>query len=61
MKTFTEREDKLCKLLAWLSCHVDEDVEEKSEDVKEYLDESVSYLEEIGWYDFNAQRGRKKQ
>ena len=60
MKTFTEREDKLAKLLAWLSCHVDEDVEEKSEDVKEYLDEAVSYLEEIGWYDFNAKRKVKQ-
>ena len=58
MKTFSEREDELCQLLAWLSCHVDEDVEQKSEDVKEYLEESVAYLEKIGWYDFNAQRGR---
>jgi hypothetical protein len=31
----TEREDKLCSLLAWLSCHVDEDIEYKSKHVKQ--------------------------
>ena len=56
----TEREDKLCSLLAWLSCHVDEDVEYKSKHVKQSLNDAVDYLESIGWYDFNSNRKVKK-
>ena len=60
MKTFTEKEDKLCSLLGWLACHVDEDVEFKSKHVKQSLDNACDYLEEIGWYDFNSNRKDKK-
>ena len=57
----TEREDKLCTLLGWLACHVDEDVEHKSKHVKQSLNDAVDYLESIGWYDFNALRRKVKE
>jgi hypothetical protein len=56
---FTKREDELCKRLGWLACHADEDVEHKSEDLKECIDDACDYLEGIGWYDFNANRKEK--
>ena len=58
-KTFTKREDELCKLLGWLACHVDADVEYKSKHVKESLNDAVDYLESIGWYTFNQNRKEK--
>jgi hypothetical protein len=56
MKTFTKKEDKLASLLAWLACHVDEDVEFKSKHVRQSLNDSVNYLEEIKWYDYNKNK-----
>lgn len=60
MAPFTEREDKLCRLLGWLACHVEEDVEFKSKHVRQSINNATEYLEEINWYDFNAQRGGEK-
>ena len=57
----TEREDKLCTLLGWLACHVDEDVEFKSKHVKQSLNNAVDYLESIGWYDYNSKRGKNEK
>ena len=56
---FTKLEDELCQKLGWLACHADEDVEHKSEDLKECIDDACDYLEGIGWYDFNANREEK--
>ena len=61
MKTFTKREDKLASLLAWLACHVDEDVEYKSKHVKQSLNDACDYLEKISWYNFNTQRNYNKR
>jgi hypothetical protein len=57
---FTKREDELCEKLGWLACHADEDVEHKSKHLKTAIDNACSYLEEIGWYDFNANRKDKQ-
>jgi hypothetical protein len=56
---FTKREDELCQKLGWLACHADEDVEYKSDDLKECIDDACTYLEEIGWYKFNEERLKK--
>ena len=60
MKTFTKREDKLASLLAWLCCHVDEDIEEKSKHVRQSLNDAVNYLEEIKWYDLNTNKKERQ-
>ena len=57
---FTKREDELCEKLGWLACHADEDVEYKSKHLKTAIDNACSYLVEIGWYDFNANRKDKQ-
>ena len=54
-KKFTKEENKICKLMAWLACHADEDcpAEYRSRHFKNALDQAVEYLEDSGWYDYN--------
>ena len=42
-KKFTKEENKICKLMAWLACHADEDcpAEYRSRHFKNALDQAV--------------------
>ena len=55
MNKFTKKEHELCDMLAWLSCHADEDCpsEYRSKHFRIALKKAVDYLEDSGWYDFN--------
>lgn len=55
---FTKKEDKICQLLGWLACHVDEDcpAEYRTEHFSNALNDAVEFLEESGWYKFNENR-----
>ena len=57
-KKFTKKEDKICKMLAWLACHADEDcpAEYRTKWFRYHLKQSIDWLEDNGWYDYNAQR-----
>ena len=61
-KKFTEKENKICDMLAWLACHADEDCpsEYRTKHFRNALDRAVEFLEESGWYDFNAEARSKK-
>ena len=54
-KNFTKEEDKICRLMAWIYCHADEDCpsEHRTKHFRTALDEAVGYLEKSGWYDYN--------
>ena len=55
-KEATKKEHELCDMLAWLSCHADEDCpsEYRSKHFRIALKKAVDYLEDSGWYDFNS-------
>jgi hypothetical protein len=57
-KKFTKKEDEICKMLAWLACHADEDcpAEYRTKWFRYHLKQSIDWLEDNGWYDYNAQR-----
>ena len=60
-KKFTEKENEICDMLAWLACHADEDCpsEYRTKHFRNALDRAVEFLEESGWYDFNAEARSK--
>ena len=60
-ETWTDEENKLASMLAWMCCHADEDCpsEYRSKHFSSHLDDAVEYLEKSGWYDYN-QQGRNK-
>ena len=60
-ETWTNEENKLASMLAWMCCHADEDCpsEYRSKHFSSHLDDAVEYLEKSGWYDYN-QRARNK-
>jgi len=49
-KNFTKEEDKICRLMAWIYCHADEDCpsEHRTKHFRTALDEAVGYLEKSG-------------
>ena len=61
-KIFTEKEDKICKLLGWLACHADEDcpADFRTKHFENALNEACEFLEKSGWYNFNQNREVKK-
>ena len=61
-KKFTEKENKICDMLAWLACHADEDcpAEYRTKHFRNALDRAVEFLEESGWYEFNKEARSKK-
>ena len=61
-KKFTEKENKICDMLAWLACHADEDcpAEYRTKHFRNALDRAVEFLEESGLYDFNKEARSKK-
>ena len=61
MNKFTKKEDDICKLLAWLACHADEDCpgQFRSKHFKSSLDDACQFLVDSGWYDFNKKRPPK--
>ena len=62
MSKFSERENKICDMLAWLACHADEDCpgEYRTKHFKNALDRAVEFLDSSGWYDFNKEARSKK-
>ena len=62
MSKFSERENKICDMLAWLACHADEDCpgEYRTKHFKNALDTAVEGLDSSGWYDFNKEARSKK-
>ena len=46
MSKFSERENKICDMLAWLACHADEDCpgEYRTKHFKNALDRAVNFL-----------------
>jgi len=56
-ETWTNEENKLASMLAWMCCHADEDCpsEYRSKHFSSHLDDAVEYLEKSGWYDYNQQ------
>ena len=61
-KKFTEQENKICDMLAWLACHADEDCpsEYRTKHFRNALDRAVEFLDSSGWYDFNKKARSKK-
>ena len=61
-KKFTEKENEICDMLAWLACHADEDCpgEYRTKHFKNALDRAVEFLDSSGWYDFNKEARSKK-
>ena len=61
-KKFTEKENEICDMLAWLACHADEDCpsEYRTKHFKNALDRAVEFLDRSGWYDFNKEARSKK-
>jgi len=57
-KKFTEKENEICNMLAWVCCHADEDcpAEYRTKHFRNALDRAVEFLEESGWYDFNKRQ-----
>jgi NMD protein affecting ribosome stability and mRNA decay len=58
---WTDEENKLASMLAWMCCHADEDCpsEYRSKHFSSHLDDAVEYLEKSGWYDYNRQARNK--
>ena len=46
-KEFTKEEDKICRLMAWICCHADEDCpsEYRTKHFRTSLNEAIDYLE----------------
>ncbi len=61
-KKFTEQENKICDMLAWLACHADEDCpsEYRTKHFRNALDRAVEFLDSSGGYDFNKEARSKK-
>tara|TARA_R110000787_G_scaffold175915_1_gene288258 strand:- start:215 stop:409 length:195 start_codon:yes stop_codon:yes gene_type:complete len=61
-KKFTEKENKICDMMAWLACHADEDCpgEYRTKHFRIALKKAIDYLESSGWYDFNTARNHEK-
>jgi len=57
---WTDEENKLASMLAWMCCHADDDCpsEYRSKHFRSHLDDAVEYLEKSGWYDYNQKRGK---
>jgi len=55
LSKFTERENKICDMLAWLACHADEDcpAEYRTKHFRNALDKAVEFLKSSGWYEHN--------
>ena len=62
-KEFTTEEDKICRLMAWICCHADEDCpsEYRTKHFRTSLNEAIDYLEKSGWYNYNKKRSDEKR
>ena len=61
-KKWTDKENEICTMLAWVCCHADEDCpsEYRTKHFRIALKKSIDYLDNSGWYDYNQQANTQK-